>query len=370
MVGLAALVAGVVPSLIVTSPVLATDLPDNCSYLSYSYRIINFAGSWPSGTQTLAQNGFGWWSTVPDLAGNPAIQTSYGWHGQTEATWVTYGPADTWGIGICAGEGYMEFYNTTMAAYIALPDRFSSITAHEYGHVLGLGHAGRYDSWDGYVPVMATNRGTTYLRTDDKGGIQGVKHENTSDDIFWPTPNASFQAGTDGWKAERVAWSVNGYGAPGAGNKSIRIMANGAWPNRIWSEIRLDSQGHEPTGINLASFAKRPFSNTSGHISLAMNVGRVIFPRGETPGYPDKSGWDSSEINDHGVPTVTWVAWRNVDCYPTTGWQICAQTWSPPASNADSMDLVAYAYSYIYIAGTSTPSWVDIDQLSVLADFN
>ena len=348
----------------------ANDLPDNCSYDPNNYHIIDFEGPWPSTAQVRAQDGFGWWSNVKDLDGNPAVYTTYGWHGDTEAIWEPWGGSG-WGFGLC-GSRLMEFYGNNIGVYASSsPDFFRSVTAHEYGHVLGLGHSGVNDSpVDGMVPVMATSRGTTWLSQDDRSAIQAVKSESKSDSVFWPTPNASFEDGVFMWQRRALSWQLNSY-AP-EGNKSLRIMANGSGSNYARSETRLlDNQGHDLSALLIAGFIRRPFSNTFGHVSFALQMGKVTYPHGESPGYPDVYGWDGAELNQNGATSLQWTAFYSADCAPGASWSICADSaWRPIPSAADGVQVRAYAYPHMYINGTSTPTWADIDQLSFLADFN
>jgi len=205
----------------------------------------------------------------------------------------------------------------------------SGLSTHEWGHVWGLGHAGRYDSHGGVAPSMSTCWNDfyeqQYIAQDDSAGIQ--YQINKSGSYGAATANLSFEEGTRSsvpkwWGLQLVgSWQLRSGGVDGTPTY-LRIYGS-SYYTAIFSTSRLTDYFYDgdQAGAKVKARAnyKKIASSETGYVLVQAKWKHVDYS-----GTNDKNTHCQirDDINDSTQYSGPWSV-ISTYCYPSSSWDFC-----------------------------------------------
>lgn len=261
------------------------------------------------------------WSSALDHGGTHQVVTE-----ATGDVTVTFNnlSGSLLGQASCSG-GYLRLDDRYMQnpADGALAAETAHVAMHEFGHVLGLGHAGSGASHDSLVPLMATcltqttRRSTTTMSSDDRASwhLQNDGLTNFSGVLS----NPGFEMGLFAWGASpgMTAWSTTS--SPPHGTQRASIIG-ATVSERLDTVVTLSGPGGN--GLNLDILAREAASGVSGNLYIDVYWREVTYGSPGTCSYPSGRNENSASVAGSWTHLGTKVkalttTWENVDWGPT-----------------------------------------------------
>jgi len=245
---------------------------------------------------------------------------------------------------------------------------------HEWGHVWGLGHAGRYDSHGGGAPSMSTcwndMRDQAVIAQDDSAGLQF--QTNKSGSYGAATANPSFEEGTRWWGFQNVSSRSIRYGGQDGSVRYLRFSgpssSTAIYSTTRVSEITAWDSDNSMWGTVVKGRAnyKKWASASSGYVKVVQRI--------RAREYTGTGLYDSGcQIwSDSNQPAAVGL-WVNVTkyCYPTTSWGYCTTGHYTVGSTiagtpTESIDVRILVYNRMKLNGEYLG--VDVDRVRALVD--
>jgi hypothetical protein len=288
------------------------------------------------------------------------------------------------------GSHNIEFNTQNEALYAAHAAAFEGIATHEWGHVWGIWHSGKSDSFDGdNPPTMETcnfngSNWSTYEAQrspsqDDATAIQYLTNHSSAWGIEFAalTANPSF---------ERSSWKF--WGSSGLSQHSLATSGGGVDGSPQYAIIRgtSDSSYMYQTTRYVIDPYQWPVGNTSGQsLSISARVNYKKYSSSDyglvklryayrTVTYSSHSGasscqWPRDIDMNSSVSSGSWVWGPLKSCMPGTSWGYCtADKTTIVYSTQDGFDFRAYVYPQMWNSGSRAP--VRIDRTRVLVTFD
>jgi hypothetical protein len=236
------------------------------------------------------------------------------------------------------------------------------LSAHEWGHVWGLGHSGDGDSFDGHEPVMATCTADgfgdqRYMRWDDSAAfsyltdVQGSKHAATA--------NHSFENGKEYWTQNATSFTSE----PGGyfGSDRARITSSGTSSyissrTRVYDMEQVQSNGNIfNDAFDVQFYGRASTTVDSGHIRLTGSW------RGLNYAYANNLGCNFYGDDMNSYSLASWQLVHTKNCTPTTSWLTCTlPQYTSTTAAYDAWDLRLYIYNRVrQPSGSYQPVYLD-----------
>ena len=316
----------------------------------------------------------GWRSETRSPLGGYALSTSSG----STFTW-RWDDDFSAAAHVTCGFGFkdVEFNLDYMDEFLSGGMDFAGLAWHESGHVWGINHSGRYDSFGANPPTMSTcdipGNGSlrVNLSQDDEAAVQFLAE--VSGAYRSGTANSSFEEGTQWWglsgQTPSLTTSSNGGGVDGS--PYYAVMGSGGTDSYIYSTSRY-IEGWSASVIGRANFRKNSATNDQGHVLVVLAWRQVS--------YADDvdTCWDSfyfqrkrlsspdpiDDFTDHWYPSV---------CYPTASWTYCDTAWSDISSTntahePTAIDVRIYFYNRMRAYPGGYYTLVHLDRTRVRID--
>lgn len=219
------------------------------------------------------------------------------------------------------------------------------LSTHEWGHVWGLAHSGRKDTYpfadSNYASMVTCSPGgyrdLINLNQDDEAGIQFKTDKSLAKGTV--TANSSFEedtlSGWEYWRKQRVTYTSRGSGGSGS-STYYGIFSGDASHTSIHSETRVYST--EDGNINdwiIAARAstKKNSSTDSGYVTLVLKWRPVDYGEGSS-GPCNFVGDILNVVNATGNYSDHYFT---LNCTPSTSWSDCAMGNRYMSASADSV---------------------------------
>ena len=309
------------------------------------------------------------WEEVDNKSGGSVFSASSGssftlkWDSLSSTTYASTG---------CPINGYyVKYNNQKLAEYdTGVPGGLDiqGVTTHEFGHVYGIGHAGRYDTQPpnaNDLPTMATCLSspdqTKYnwrtLSQDDHAAGSRIGDKVTYYSVYWgsTTPNSSFEDGTRFWRKQNVSsWGTYSGGADST--PKYLAFAPSASNGAVYAENRITNPGSHLM-VARANY-RRLDPASSGQIKLTFKWGQVTYQSG---------GYCGTTFNNKNLNVETydggWTTKQNKYCSVSSSWNYC--TTSSYSTSWDAVDARVVVYSQMYTG--SEHVGVKVDRVRILA---
>lgn len=266
----------------------------------------------------------------------------------------------------------IRFNENNLQKYLNGTIRLRGVSAHEWGHVWGLGHAGRYDSHGGGPPSMSTCWTFDYvdlagIAQDDSAGIQ--YQINKSGSYGAATANPSFEEGTRWWGMQSVgSYQIRSGGVDGS-PRYLRIYGS-SYYTAIYSTARLTDYfwDGDQVGAKIKARAnyKKITSAATGYVLVQAKWKNV-----------DYSGTNAKDIvcqirDDINDPTQHSGPWTVISkyCYPGSSWDYCTtgigtvHEYDSRGWRAEGIDVRVAVYNRMKLNGSYLG--VDLDRVRAL----
>lgn len=249
----------------------------------------------------------------------------------------------------------------------------SGLAAHEWGHVWGLGHAGRYDSHGGGPPTMSTCWNNMdeqrFIAQDDSAGIQF--QTNKSGSYGAATANPSFEEGTRWWGFQNVTYSKVYYSGGQDGSPNYLRFGGPSSSTAIFSTARLTDSWYDgdQIGADIKGRAnyKKAVSSSSGHLKVVAKWRHVDYPGS---GADPVCQLAPASLNE--TPSIGSFEFQVVKyCYPADSWGYCTTSVGEVASSdsggrkPEGVDMRIVVYNRMQIPGLGYVN-VDVDRVRIL----
>lgn len=248
----------------------------------------------------------------------------------------------------------------------------SGLAAHEWGHVWGLGHAGRYDSHGGGAPTMSTCWGNFTeqrgISQDDSAGIQ--YQTNKSGSFGAATANPSFEEGLKWWGFQDVSLKTIFPSGGQDGSPSYLRFAGPSSSTAIFSTSRLtDFFDGDQIGADIKGRANyKRAANASGHV-LVVAKWRHIDYQGSAKDWTCQL--DPSTLNQ--AASIGSFEFQVMKiCYPSTSWAYCTTPDGNVVSNdsagatPEGVDVRIVVYNRMTVMSGTEYTSVDVDRTRAL----
>lgn len=330
--------------------------------------------------QLLYDAHYDWRYQVDHWAGGRALFNNYGNEFQQDWQWVdgAYAFVDCPLTEVNWNRDYADDFERG-SLYLR------GVATHEFGHVWGLGHTGRYDSRDGQAASMTTCWGSgamtlaqIHLAQDDEAGIQFQTDKSGSYGSM--TANSSWEEDSDPWQywGKQDVDGTRAYsgGADGSGmygrfygpGPSTAVFSTTRQSNQYWGYMR------DADLVGRANYRKA-VSQSFGHVAVVMKFKRLDYADLTDHGcqfYDDMNqtirSVSSDSYNDHYFTRY---------CYPSTGWGYCTTAGDyvgGTATQSDGVEARIVVYNRMRLDSALDPNnaytWVDVDRVRVLLDQN
>ncbi len=354
---------------------------------------VNWTGSewnvnrtWKNGGQatmkSLGEVALSNWRQATDDHGNAlfdnsssAQEYSYDWKSNYpfNGAWaVTTCPTEDVNFNLGQLMDIVDFFN---------PSGFVGFVAHETGHVYGLGHSGREDSYQtitGHWPIMSTCLGSDANNRDVviQDGHAAASYLNSSTDWKAVTANRSFEdtlnnngSNIEWWTPLSAWYPVNSgvHGTPTKARLSGSTMYNRTRVTDTHGNFAGDVYKDD---IKASTWVRDVYSSQWGPIEIR-TVYRIIE-------YPDGDDLGCNFVGDLRNNEPVWVSpwvWGPIKtCYLSTTWSSCSTvvdeflTWPPGESDAADVQVQIWNNTYNPSTGARRP--VDLDLSWLLYNFD
>lgn len=277
------------------------------------------------------------------------------------AEWYDLGPsgdnAKTW----CApGNHRIQFNSWYYNDYATGARDMRSVSAHEWGHVWGLGHVGHEDTWptsQSYA-TMATCIGPTdtsrrTLSHDDEAAIAIQDLDQVVGGYATASANSSFEesggSGTEYWYGYNVSSFYTASGGADSTPRHARFRG-GVVPSQIYNETTLN--WYRGGYLKARANYMKDSTNDSGSVTVMLGYQRL-----------DRTG-GCGELADLTAPIESWV-WVSTSCYPSNSWGYC--TTSPAVvSGVNDRVIKTRAYVLNYMTRFGLPAYLRTDRNRVM----
>lgn len=245
--------------------------------------------------------------------------------------------------------------------------------AHELGHILGLGHVGDYDSWDGLPPIMRPCFGAvpvaSGLSQDDWGAANGLRDRSLGG-FYNVTANSPFEDGVLKWGEQNTILAAYSGGVDGS-LKYARMTGYDSTSAAFNTTRVADHQGHDIAGMKARANYRTVSSSDSGYVKVALRLNYGDYPSAnDTCGYPDFKAWDGSGDRDLDQPRSSWNWYfESVDCIPVSSWSFCDTPEVGTTVEGDVQDMRVAVYNRMRTAQGYWTS-VAIDRARALVRFS
>ena len=294
--------------------------------------------------------------------------------------WNGFGmSSDTFARTLCAA-GTIDFNPARFNDFRLNRVNLRGLATHEWGHVWGLGHSGRYDSHGGGPPSMSTCWGypgnsppqmtaQAVIAQDDSAALQ-FQTNKVRGGYGAATANPSFEEGTRWWGFQNVSSRSIRWGGQDESVRYLRFSGPSS-STAIYSTTRI-SDITAPFSDNSVSWTvvkgranyKKWNSSSYGHVKVVQRIRAREYP---SAGYRDLTCQNWTDSND--AATIgPWVSMTRY-CYPTTSWGYCTtDTYSVPANiggtTTESIDVRIVVYNRMKFGGHYLG--VDVDRVRAL----
>jgi len=249
----------------------------------------------------------------------------------------------------------------------------SGLAAHEWGHVWGLGHAGRHDSFGGGPPTMSTcwsDMGPQRIVSqDDSAGIQF--QTNKSGRYGAATANPSFEEGFRWWGFQNVGSKQIFYSGGQDGSPNFLRFGGSGANTAIFSTTRITDSWYDGDQIGAIVKGrvnyKKAYSQSRGHVLVVAKWAHVDFSG-------SGQNWNECQLlptNLNGSQsTGSYEFQRTRYCYPGSGWGYCTTLYGTVASSdsggrkPEALQMRIVVYNRMTIGGD--PVKVGIDRTRIL----
>lgn len=282
------------------------------------------------------------------------VATSASWAAQTRC----------WDSKIVFNSGYGDYLQD--GSYV-----LSGLSTHEWGHVWGLGHAGRFDSFGGGEPSMSTCWNDfdeqRAIAQDDSAGIQF--QVNKSGSYGAATANPSFENGTRWWGLQGVGSHQIRSGGVDGTPKYLRIYGSKSY-TAIFSTTRLTDYAEDGNQagawVKARANYKKITSASTGYVLVQAKWRHVDFSGSNLKDTDCQIRYD---IND---PTQYTGPWQVISkyCYPTSSWDYCTtavgvvQEYDSRGWRSEGIDVRVVVYNRMKLNGEYLG--VDLDRTRML----
>jgi hypothetical protein len=248
----------------------------------------------------------------------------------------------------------------------------SGLAAHEWGHVWGLGHAGRYDSHGGGAPTMSTCWNAFLdqrnVSQDDSAAIQFQTDKWSS--FGSATANSSFEEGTDWWAFQNVTSTQMFYSGGQDGSPNYLRFGGVASNSAVFSTTRATDSFYDGDhiGANIMGRAnyKKAVTNSTGYVHVVAKWRHVDYP-----GAGSNPSCQLAPAQLNSSPSIGPFEFQvSTYCYPSTSWAFCT-TGQGNITSSDSggrppegVDMRIVVYDHMTYNGDRVS--VDIDRTRIL----
>ncbi len=258
--------------------------------------------------------------------------------------------------------------------------RARGLGAHEWGHVWGVGHSGRWDSHGGGSPTMSTDWGNltdqAVISQDDSAAIQF--QTNRSGSYGAATANSSFEEQTGSgaprwWGLQSVSSFAIRYGGQDGSVRYLRFGGPSS-STAVYNTTRLSdisgiySDNHMYwTLVKGRANYKKWTSASTGHVKVVQKIRARDYPNGNGSWVFGTQIFTNSNL----VPAAgAWVQLTKY-CYPTTSWDYCTTNsyrvlTSINGTRAEAIDTRIVVYNRMMFGGDYIG--VDVDRVRSLVD--
>jgi hypothetical protein len=301
-----------------------------------------FAGSnWSTAQRDAVRAGIAEWTQSVDFDGYRLIEAGEMISGTTVLIYRTDNPdgnSASNGVALCSVQRIELNTRLTNA-------ELTRTTSHELGHMLGLHHTGRYDSFDGRTPALSRCLSST-------GMLGRAFSQDDAASLTYRTSRVSRQSVHANPGFEQ-GWSY--WGFEGSHSKSITTGApQSGFSHLNWTPASNDSYLYQTanmvsgsgrniiTRINLRHFHT---TAVSGTVNVYLNAKRVDY--GAASGCAQGTYANGADLNNPNRGPYAWVRKVSSGWAPSTSWATKSSTTGYYLPSYGGVDLRILIYSTV-----------------------
>ena len=272
----------------------------------------------------------------------------------------------------CIGD-VINFDSDAVNAFINGTTILSGLGAHEWGHVWGLGHSGKNDSFGAGNPTLSTCWGNfnaqRYISQDDNAGIQFRTDKSGS--FGSATANSSFEEGTTYWGFQNVNYTHMFYSGGQDGSPNYLRFGGPSSSTAVYSTSRISDSWYDGDEIGAdvkgrANYKKSTYGSL-GHVLVVAKWAHVDFSGTTEP-------WANCQLkpgNNNASQSVGSYEFQKLKyCYPGNSWGYCTTAQDDVVSSdsggrkPEALQMRIVVYNRMKLQGDPVP--VDVDRTRFL----
>jgi hypothetical protein len=245
----------------------------------------------------------------------------------------------------------IEFNSDRIDEYLNGSIDIEGVSAHEWGHAHGIGHAGKHDTQapnSGKQPTMTTCNAasdTVLQRTVEQDDHSAVTRIGDVVGGYGSiTPNSSFEDGLAFWRTQSIgSWGTYSGGVDGTPKYVVFTPTYSG--SAIFADNRITNASGEKVKARVNYRRHDPAS--SGQVKMTLKWAEVQYSQAGWCTGADQT-FDNLNLNVEIVDSATFSTKQNKYCTVGSSWNYCTTSVYTVPSHWDAADVRVVVYSNVF----------------------